>query len=384
MKIAFVLHELIRGHGQGRINYEIARHALAAGHEVVLLADRVAPELVEWGATWVPVSPPPHRPHLVFVPRFASAADRRLGQLPARPDVVVAAGVTMWGAHDVSMCQFVHGAWMKSPAHDIRLGRGPRAWYQAAYARANARWERRAYAAAGVVVAPSDRVRGELQGVGVPGDKIRVVFNGVDPGEFFPGPQPRAELGLPDGVPLALFVGDIRTGRKNLGTVLKALARVPDVHLAVVGAADASPFPAVARALGVADRVHFAGFRKDVPAFMRACDLFVFPTRYEPFGLVVLEALSCGLPVVTTRAAGAAEVMGDGDGRIVADPEDVAALAAAVAAVAGNRGAPGVRAGAARDIAERNSWARMAGRYLDLFREVAGRSRRPASLVTAG
>ncbi len=66
--------------------------------------------------------------------------------------------------------------------------------------------------------------------------------------------------------PLALFVGDIRSRRKNLELVLHALTEVRGLHLAVVGDTARSPYPAMAAELGVMDRVHFLGYRRDVPS----------------------------------------------------------------------------------------------------------------------
>ena len=182
--------------------------------------------------------------------------------------------------------------------------RGPRAWYQLLYSRCNTRWERQSYAAARKIVAPSQKIVDELVSIGVPREKVELIYNGVDLQEFQPGKVSRASLALPEGVPLALFVGDIRTPQKIWTQSSKALAQLPAVHLAVVGETKRSPFPRMARELGIADRVHFAGYRKDVPNFMQACDLFVFPSRYEAGTLVLIEALASGLPVVTARTAG--------------------------------------------------------------------------------
>ena len=189
------------------------------------------------------------------------------------------------------------------PGDDIRLARGNagrEAWYQSFYSRCNEGFERKSYEAAAVVIAVSKLVRSEMLPVaGVPERKVRVIHSGVDLDDFRPGIEDRRALGLPADVPLGLFVGDVRTYRKNLDTVLRSLVATPSIHLAVVGAVDCSPFPAMASSLGIAGRVHFLGYRRDVARIMRASTFLTFPTRYEPFGLVILEAMSSGLPVVT-------------------------------------------------------------------------------------
>lgn len=382
MRMLLVTHNVISGDGQGRVNLQLALHCLNAGHRVTLIADRVDPDVIARGAAWLPVHPLVDRPNLIKAWQFARGANRivRSRQCNRRgPDrggereLVIANGYVMTEPHDVNISHYVHGAaaGRGRAAAAARLSTvGPRSAYHALYRRFNAHAERASYAAARAVVAISERVRGELLEVGVPPARVTVIHNGVDTDEFRPGPVDRAALGLPVDVPLALFVGDIRSGRKNLDTALAALALAPTVHLAVVGDTRESPCLQLARRLGVDGRVRFLGYRRDVPQVMRGCDFLVFPTRYEPFGLVILEALSSGLPVITTRQAGAAEVMEPGCGTLLDDPDDATALARAMIALADpNRRAESALL--ARDVACRHAWARMAGRYVALFEALA-------------
>ncbi|HYO07480.1 MAG TPA: glycosyltransferase family 4 protein [Tepidisphaeraceae bacterium] len=369
MKIALVTHRVERGDGQGRVNHEIARHCLARGNDITLVADRVDAELVRRGAKWIRVSPRFHKPRLMEVAGFARAANGLLASASATYDLVVANGFTLTRPHHVNLCHFVHHGWRKARGSSGRSAASPRAWYQRAYTRYNVGRERDAFAAARTVVAVSERVKSELVGSGVNGEKIRVIPNGVDLQEFKPGHEPRAELGLPEGRALALFVGDLRTERKNLRSVLHALARVRDLHLAVAGATAGSPFPRLADQLGVAGRVHFLGFRDDVARLMRACDLLVFPSRYEPFGLVVLEALASGLPVVTARAVGASAIVTAACGRVMDDADDVAALESKMRELASDAPLRRRLAEGARAAAESHGWQATAERYLSLFQE---------------
>jgi glycosyltransferase involved in cell wall biosynthesis len=367
MRILLITHNVILGDGQGRVNYEIARYCLAQGHEVTILATRVDPDLIATGARWVSIPSTLRRAGVFHHWQFARMADRHVAQLRTWADIVVGNGYTVTAPHEVNLSHFVHHAWRRH-----RIGpreRGPRAWYQSFYSRCNERLERTSYDAAGVVVAVSHRVRGELLSAGLPERKVRVIHSGVDLDDFHPGIEDRPALGLPADVPLGLFVGDVRTYRKNLDTVLRALVNTPSIHLAVVGAFDRSPFPAMASALGIADRVHFLGFRRDVARIMRGCTFLAFPTRYEPFGLVILEAMSSGLPVVTTRIAGAAELLNEDGGVLLDDPESVKSLAEAMEKM--SNAAIRIKAGdAARNLAESHSWTHMARRYLELFEEI--------------
>jgi glycosyltransferase involved in cell wall biosynthesis len=184
-----------------------------------------------------------------------------------------------------------------------------------------------------------------------------------------PGPSDRESFGLPSNVPLALFVGDIRTPRKNLDTVLRALQQTPEIHLAVAGGVKDSPYPALARELGVNERVFFLNKVSRISSLMRSVDLFVFPSRYEAHPLVVLEAMASGLPAIVSGSFGAEGFLGDG-GHILKDPNDVAALAAVIN---GLMQAPEKRrsmALAGRERALEMRWSTMAAAYLDVYEKL--------------
>jgi glycosyltransferase involved in cell wall biosynthesis len=368
MHLAVVTHNVLVGDGQARVNREVVRFALARGHQVTLLADRVEPRLIKEGARWIPLHPLVSEPILFKVPLFAFQADRALAALSPRPDVVVANGVVLWRQRaDVNAVHFVHGAWQHSPMHTTDVRRGLNTWYQAVFTYLNALWEQRAFRQAETIVAVSARVKDELVSVGVAPGRVQVIPNGVDVEEFKPGPADRSRLGLPEVVSLALFVGDIKTARKNLGSVLSALVRVPGLHLAVAGALESSPYPALAASLGIEERVHFLGFRRDVADLMRAADFFICPSRYEPFSLVVLEAMATGLPVITARTVGAASLVTPESGFVLDDPEDQAGLVRAMMALTLDRARREQMGVAARAVAEQNTWSTMARSYMDVF-----------------
>ncbi|MFM7320865.1 MAG: glycosyltransferase family 4 protein, partial [Armatimonadota bacterium] len=334
LHVAIVSRYARRGDGQGRANLEIASRALAEGLAVTLLADEVDSELLKSGARWIPVRPKVRGNDLAYGVESVLRATRALRGMAVRPDIVHGYGWTLEGRHDVNTAQFVHSAWRRHAMHPSRSNHGPYATYQWLYSALNAWGERRAFARARRVVGASSTIREELTRWGrVPADRVDVVLNGVDPDQFHPGAVDRSTLGLPANVPLALFAGDIRTGRKNLDTVLRGLARCPGIHLAVVGRLAGSPWPALAQALGIADRVHFLDFRSDIPDLMRAADCFVFPSRYEACALVLLEALASGLPVITAHTTGGAETVVDAAGIRLPDAEDDGALADALHAV---------------------------------------------------
>lgn len=367
MKICIVTPDVVRGTGQGRANYEIVWEALRRGHDVTLLANRVAPELQQHGQVeWIAV---PRLPtELLRSVGFLLWSTLWLRKHRAEFDLVQIHGASTLAPVDINTVQFVHSAWMRSPVNIFRVQRDLYGAYQWLYTTLNADWEIKNLRQSPVVVSVSERVSQELVEItGVPRERIRCIFNGVDLQEFSPGLADRNELGLPENVTLALFVGDIRINRKNLDTVLHALVQIPNLHLAVVGEIAGSPYPRMAASLSLSERVHFLGYRRDIPAIMQAADLFVFPSRYEPFGMVVVEAMATGLPVITAATTGAAEIVTPESGIVLSDCEDKDGLAQALNYLARDPALRKKMGQAGRAIAEEHSWVSKAQNYLDLF-----------------
>ena len=285
-------------------------------------------------------------------------------------DVIQTYGAITWTEADVNTVQFVHSGWLRSPSHISRIRRDLYGFYQWLYTALNAKWEKKAFRQAKVVVAVSERIKAELTSIGVPADRIQVILNGVDVQEFVPGEADREQLGLPKAVTLALFVGDIRTNRKNLDSVLHALVQVPALHLAVVGTLERSPYPQLAQDLALAERVHFLGYRAEVPEIMQATDFFVFPSRYEPFGMVVSEAMATGLPVITATTTGAAEIVTPDCGIVLSDSEDIQGLVQALRVLTANPQKRAKMGQVGRHIAKQHSWVSKAKAYVDLFEQM--------------
>ncbi|KQR85505.1 glycosyl transferase [Burkholderia sp. Leaf177] len=377
MKIAIVTHVVRHNDGQGRVNYEIARAALAEGHQVTLLASHVAPELAsETRLRWIAIKVGRFWPTKLFKQQvFALKTAMWLKKNKKEYDVLHVNGFISWAKADVNTAHFVHGGWLRSPYYPFKLTGGLWSAYQVIYSRINAKLEHWAYQRSKIIAAVSEKVAIEIRANGTESERIEVVYNGVDTSAFTAARQTgsdRSSFGLPGDACLLLFVGDLRTPRKNLDTVLKALLQLPShVHLAVAGYLPGSPYPDEAKALGIGDRVHFLGLVKNMPTLMHSVDVFVFPSRYEAMSLSLLEALAAGLPVITAKTAGGAEIISTDCGIVLDDPDDAAALAGAVAKLAD---APELRremGAAARLLADQFGWARMARRYLDLYRGFA-------------
>lgn len=156
-----------------------------------------------------------------------------------------------------------------------------------------------------------------------------IIHNGIDPRPFREATP--AELGVPPGALSVGFVGRFVEwkGVLTLADAWRALApRLPDAHLVLAGEGELEQ-EMRSRLSGV-DRVHWAGFRDDVPAVMRALDVLAFPSRMEGFGLAAVEAMAAGVPVVAARAAALPEVVRDEREGLLVPPDDAHALAAAI------------------------------------------------------
>jgi UDP-glucose:(heptosyl)LPS alpha-1,3-glucosyltransferase len=158
---------------------------------------------------------------------------------------------------------------------------------------------------------------------------LATVLNGVDLQTFSPGQNAalRRDLSIDPAQTVALMIAQ-DFARKGLRQAILALSDVPQMTLVVVGKESVHRYRSLARRAGILPRVRFVGTTTDPVAFYRMADCFVLPTRHDPCSLAVLEALACGLPVVSTRFNGACEVMQDGiHGFVLDDPQDVPALA---------------------------------------------------------
>ncbi|PRH46448.1 glycosyltransferase family 4 protein [Burkholderia multivorans] len=373
MRIAIVTHVVRHNDGQGRVNYEIARAALAEQCEVTLVASHVAPELLaDPRVRWVPVKVGRFWPsNLVRQQVFALKSAWWLRTHRDAYDVLHVNGFISWIKADVNTAHFVHGGWFKSPYYPFALTKGLWSAYQYVYTRVNTALERWAYRRSRAITAVSQKVADEIAALGIDRGKIGVIYNGVDGSAFADAQADRAAFDLPPGAFLLLFVGDLRTPRKNLGTVLKALTKLPEhVHLAVAGYLPGSPYPDEARALGLGARVHFLGLVKNMPTLMRSVDAYVFPSRYEAMSLSLLEAMAAGLPVVTARTAGGAEIITRDCGIVLDDPDDPDALAQAIDLLAASRDTCRAMGAAARELMTRFGWAHMGAQYVALYRRI--------------
>ncbi len=342
LRIAMVAQDFHReGGSEGRTGHLVDR-LVAEGHEVHLVGARI-------GGSWDPrvilnpVRTPkhPHWAEVLLFCRRAGALVRRGGfdivhnQIrPFVPGIVTVGG----GCHQFYLREVLpleKGArWAAlkrmMPLHRILLN-----------------LERRGFRpeSCPFIIANSRLGRdGILKYYPMPPERVVVAYNGVDAARFSPAAQAahrqarRACLGASPEDVLLLFLGR-GFARKGLAVLLAAMARLATessrrLRLVVVGRGATRPWQGQAAHLGLADRVRFIGHASEPESYYAAADIFVLPTFFDPFANATLEAMASGLPVITSRRNGAAEILTPGvDGLVVDDPADAGALAAAIASL---------------------------------------------------
>ena len=230
------------------------------------------------------------------------------------------------------------------------------------------------------LIAISDAVRHFLERAGYDPAKLVTIHYGLDELPSTPSEPPPAAAGIATEAPLALAVGRL-IAQKDHATLLRAFARVraevPDARLAILGS---GPLEAETRTLatelGLDDAVALPG-RTDIRDWLERADVFVHTSRWEGFGIVLLEAMLAGLPIVATRVSAVPEVVADGETGMLVEAGDVDGLAAALQALLTDRERARALGEAGRRRArEEFSVARMAERTQAVYDDVLSGSDR--------
>lgn len=384
MRIGLVVEQFDpRRGGLEQWTAQLAGHLLSRDHEVHVVSGGFGPQ----------TSAMPIVAHRLEGVRsrigFAQAAERKLRALDL--DVIHDTGA---GWH----CDILQPHWGSWEALNrqklLMLPAWMRPWKRAVI-RVLPRYRRfrrlmaRQYARDGrLLLALSEKVAEDFQRFhGAAREQIRVVYNGVDTERFHPRHRApyaagiRKWLGIDAQTTLLLIVAH-NFRLKGVPTLLRAMSRLRKqgrrVHLLVVGGKRVEGSVRAAERLGVGSAVTFAGAVGDVVPFYAAADIYVHPTFYDTFSLVVLEALASGLPVVTSRFNGAMELLTDGvQGHLLSDPSSVDELLVRLEPLfdAARRRRMGQ---AARQLAERHTFTQNVDRVLGVYEEVVRHRRRQA------
>lgn len=325
MRIGLIKHRFVRsGGGSERYTRGLVDHLRGGGHEVHVFAGSWDQEAEESGLFLHRVSAlaaPSFLRQLSFAVKCRQAVEREAcditfsAERTLRQDICRAGG----GCHREWLIQRARHS---SLVQRARWRLNPLHW--------TLRWlERQTFSPrnTGRIIANSHRGKEEItRHYQFPGERIVVIHNGVDCASFHPVAKE-----APSSVFTLLFVGS-GFERKGLRFCVEALSQLPPhVRLLVAGRGDHRPYEGLAARLGVAGRVNFLGATADIKAVYAQGDLLVHPAIYEPFSNACLEAMACGLPVVTSAVNGASEVITPGaNGSVVLEPSNANELAAAI------------------------------------------------------
>jgi UDP-glucose:(heptosyl)LPS alpha-1,3-glucosyltransferase len=353
------------GGGTERDLIVTAAHLRRAGHELTVYADEVRGTGSDIPVKRVGAAA---LPRALAVIRFAYAAPHAARAGGA--EMVLSFGRTV-GADILRPGGGVHASYLRA-ARNWRGAAGALAMNLAPYHRAQMLVERRGFCAPELrkAIAVSNFVRDDLiRSFGLRGGLAVTLYNGVDLDRFRPRADDsarreiRARHRIPDNARVVAFAGN-GFGRKGLGRLIDAWPLLErDARLLVIGGDRAAAwFRECAARAGLGERVIFTGSVPDVAPYFHAADAFALPSLFEPFGNVVMEAMACGIPALSSAMCGVAELMPTELREfVVADPADASEIARRVAAMLAAASEAGQ---IARATAERFTWERY-GRELD-------------------
>ena len=374
MKIALTFPACHRRCGVERVVLEVANYLASGGHDIQLISSEVSGD----------IDP---RVRLILLPRgkiaalelyrFRKRATRVLMNVPGH--AFGAFGVQS-PANGIVWVQSVHARWLQiskakrrgwaklrqrlNPFHYAAINLEKRCFRLGNYRR---------------LIALSDQVKNDLQELyDVPSDDIDVLPNGYSPKEFnltyrsTVRAAMRKQHGIADNQRTIAFVAN-ELERKGFAPLMRAIARLkrPDVTLLVVGRVTPERYRKEMRRLEISDQVRFVGPTTDVAKFYAAADIFALPTEYEAWGLVIVEALACGLPVLTSRLAGAAVAVREGvTGELLDDPSSVSEIAYKLERLLAR---PTENAPAIAESVEAYAWPNILARYEQILIENSDR-----------
>ena len=372
LRIAFAVHDARPGGGQDLYALRLV-NGLARRHEVTLFACSTSG--LDESVRFVPIRTA-KRPLLLRARQFA----QRAGQLieDDKWDVVHAVGGALPGAAVVT-AQFCHAGWLsRQRSTPDRVSSTVTKMYRRFENRAASRHEEAAVRSPSLraLIGVSQGVMHEwIEAYGVTPPQHAVIPNAVDLERFAPPASGtthrlRAALAIPSDAFVLLSVGTLV--RKGIETGISCLSRLPKtVHLVVVGAGPHQRVHAIAQRAGVAERLHLIHPVSDIERYYHMANALLFPTRYEPFGMVIAEAWAAGLPVICSSVAGALEWSRHDETAIhVGDPTDDQGFTDAVRRLSEDTALAQRLAEGGHDLARQFSWERVVTETENLYRRM--------------
>jgi glycosyltransferase involved in cell wall biosynthesis len=371
MKIAFIVHDYHQSGGHSRYVTELARR-FSSEHEVHVFANGIH----ENGATKIKF-------HRVPAWRLSALTTIFTFLLPATEqvngsfDIVHAQGLCSLRS-DVITAHICNRAWFE--ARQKNDGAVP--LKEHLFDRLVSPLEKRLYRSAkkNLVIAISEKTRRELTRYYGRATQTTVIHHGVDINQFNPANRGLyrkdvlSQLGLSNDDFVFLFVGDLRKGAR---TAIKAMENLKGAKLVLVSRTQPASYQQCAEELGVGDRVIICPPTDSIERYYGAADAFVFPTPYDAFGMVISEAMAAGLPVITSREAGAAELIThQQNGLLLDSPADTGEIAQCMKRLIEDSEFCKTLGQSAREKMQSCTWDKVAEQTMEVYRQVvAGRSK---------
>lgn len=388
-----VIHHLNPWGGHDRSTLEILRSLNSSIEIVVHAYELIDPKASLWKKhRFCAVKPHLKKPAAAVILYFYLVTGFRfflLALFGKRKNILVHSTGACSFISDVVQVQFVSKSWrakqklLDSKLYQRPLTRGKsgirkelKKLYHRTLLRFNVWTEERIYTNKKKYIAIADCVAEELkENFGIRPENICVIRHGVDHTLFSPRNTSnqqkanalRTEVGVPEGSYVWIFVGEFE--RKGLAPAIDALSKLSvneqkKIALLAVGGGDVVGFKELAMKKGVSESVFILGHKKNIQDYFQAADVFVLPTFYEPFGLVIIEAMACGLAPVVSRCAGGAELIEEGvSGRLIQNPESSEEIAQKMRDFLKNPAAYFEMGKKAREVAVARTWDVVAGEY---------------------
>lgn len=400
LPVVFIIHDLNEWGGQDRSTLEIARQ-ISFERPVIIYAFSLSDSLYPsgWGqVSFHQVKPNLQRPvvfkilYFLFRSWWDIALTRKLG---SRKELILHSTGACSLANDLIQIQFVQNAWLKKSqelADDTILKTSwPNRIYHQLLLRFNCFLERSLYKKNLHYIALAKGVKDELHHFFGLKQQVTIIHHGVNSKLFTPHriansqenlserDRIRKELKIPAEAQVILFVGAY--SRKGLAMAIESLrhleeAELRNTYLLAVGSGDQSLFHQKASSCGVADHLLLVTHQRNILPYYAAADLFLLPTLYEPFGLVTLEAMACGLVPIVSKNTGASELIAHGNsGYLIDDPTSSKEIAHYLKILLSDSALRSQMAAAVRSKAEQRSWTVVASEYEQLFQVIESERR---------
>lgn len=388
-KIVVAIHDLHPWGGQDKSNleilYHVNKHVPLDLHSFSFVDQRAWPQ-----AQHVAYTPSVRRPVFLkslFYSLVAAASFKKYGSAKRRRQnqILIQSTGTASPVADVVQVQFIHKTWL-GILREFNLPESEHAlknMYYSVQGAYNVLNEDLIYTRDKTYIAISHSIKKELiEHFKIPQNQIHTIYHGVNPDTFYPAAQDpkalevrrdlRTQLGIKESDIALLHVGALNQ-RKGLLNSIKTLSYlkkngITNVVLIAVGAGDKKALLNIAAREGVSDQLKIVTHSKNVRDYYWASDVFFFPSIYEPFGLVILEAMACGLPCLVSGNAGATELITNRENGLVLqnifEPELMAQDLEPFLKDSSLREKMGQ---AARETALTRSWEHVADEYLSFY-----------------